>query len=324
MPAPSPSVEVTLEGPLDLASTLAPLARSGDDLLDHWDGVTLRRTLHRPGRPPLAIAATPLGGPDRPRLRVEAEDPADLAEAASLAGASVLTGHAALARLAERDPLVATLLRRHPGVAQVRHPDLLHALVRAISSQQVNLRWAATTRARLARRVGTLHRVGGGEVRSLDPERLAATPVADLRALQFTTRKAEYLVGVAAEVAAGRLDLETLRALPDAEVVARLVAVRGLGRWTAEWLLARTLGRPVVVAGDLGVRKVVALAYTGEPIADEAEVRTLTAHWGDAASAAQWLLLHAAAAGDDLAALGRSARAGGRGEDPADRAATTP
>ena len=81
--------------------------------------------------------------------------------------------------------------------------------------------------------------------------------------------------------------------MPDQEVVGRLTRIRGIGRWSAEWVLARTLGRPTVVAGDLGVRKAVGLAYLDTPIPTAAEVRAAPAHWGDAASTAQAVLLHA-------------------------------
>ena len=90
----------------------------------------------------------------------------------------------------------------------------------------------------------------------------------------------------------GELKLASFADLDDAEVVERLVALPGVGRWTAEWFLARTLGRPVVVAGDLGVRKAVGVAYCEGRMPSEAEVRSATAHWGAAAGVAQQLLLH--------------------------------
>ena len=89
------------------------------------------------------------------------------------------------------------------------------------------------------------------------------------------------------------LDLAALRDRPDAEVIACLTACRGLGRWTAEWFLARTLGRPCVVAGDLGVRKAVGAAYCHGHLPSETAVRELTAHWGAATGVAQQLLLRA-------------------------------
>jgi len=122
---------------------------------------------------------------------------------------------------------------------------------------------------------------------------LAQASIAELRALQFSTRKAEYITTLATAVAAGTLDLTALREQPDAEVIARLTAIRGLGRWTAEWFLARTLGRPCVAAGDLGVRKAIAAAYLQGRLPSEAEVRDLTAHWGAAAGVAQQLVLYA-------------------------------
>jgi DNA-3-methyladenine glycosylase II len=112
-----------------------------------------------------------------------------------------------------------------------------------------------------------------------------------IRALQFTTAKAESIVAVASELTSGRMDPAALARLDDEAIIERLTGLKGIGRWSAEWILARTYGRPRVVAGDLGVRKAVARAYLGQPIASEAEVRAATAHWGEAAAGAQTLLL---------------------------------
>jgi DNA-3-methyladenine glycosylase II len=111
--------------------------------------------------------------------------------------------------------------------------------------------------------------------------------------LQFTTSKSLSIVAVAQALADPQLSLDHLAALADEDIVERLVTIRGIGRWSAEWVLARTLGRATVVAGDLGVRKAVGLAYLGTPAPTEAEVRQLTAHWGESAGTAQALLLHA-------------------------------
>jgi DNA-3-methyladenine glycosylase II len=180
----------------------------------------------------------------------------------------------------------------YPGLGQSRQLDLLTALVRCISAQQVNLRWATTTRRRLAEAFGERHRVGEHEIYALSAERLAAADPAEIRSLQFTTRKAEYIVGVAEEIASGRSALADLADLPDEETIRRLTSLRGIGLWTAEWILTRTLGRPRVVAGDLGVRKAVGLAYLDGSLPHELEVRRATSHWGPSAGASQALLLH--------------------------------
>ncbi len=89
----------------------------------------------------------------------------------------------------------------------------------------------------------------------------------------------------------GTLDLATLQQATDDEVIERLTALRGLGRWTAEWFLARALGRPCVVAGDLGVRKAIGAIYFQGQMPSESEVRDCTVHWGAAAGVAQQLAL---------------------------------
>ena len=297
MLAAMPTAELDLPGPLDVPRSLEVFGRWGDELAARWDGEVLVRTLRHDGAT-VAWAATPAGDVASPRLRVSVDDPAHLDAAVVAAEGLFVTAPEPFEALRAGDPVVAAVEARHPGVRGCREPDLLSALVRLISAQQVNLRWAATTRARLVRATGLVRSVGGREVWALDPQRLAATDPAELRTLQFTTRKAEYIVGAAVEVTSGHLDLGTLRERGDEDIVSRLTAVRGLGRWTAEWVLARTLGRPVVVAGDLGVRKAVGTAYLGGRMPAEAEVRAATAHWGPAAAVAQAVLLHTLVSGE--------------------------
>ena len=346
---------VPVAGPVDLAGSLDVFRRSGDDLLDRWDGRVWLRAVAAGDRM-VAVAARPAGTVDDPALLVEAEAGADATGAGRALAAAFPTAPEALAELAAADPVVARIAARFPGIGPVLQPDLLTAVVRAISAQQITLRFAAVLRARLARRYGHRHQVplppgvwttpgtppdrrlpsrsgapaspgggdpwseapasrgggdpwsgapaswGGGdpwpagpaegEVWSLDAGRLAGAEVAELRELQFSTSKAVAVVAFAEAVAAGRMDLGELAALEDEAVVERLVAFPGIGRWTAEWLLARTMGRPRVVAGDLGVRKAVGAAYLDGRMPSEAEVRAATAHWGAAAGVAQQLLLH--------------------------------
>jgi DNA-3-methyladenine glycosylase II len=312
---------VAVAGPVDLEGSLDVLRRAGDDLLDRWDGRVWLRAVPLGGRmvgaaarpagsaadPAAAVPAGTGDGAADPVLLVAAEAGADPAAAGRVLAGAFPTASEALAELAAADPVVGRIAARFPGIGPVLQPDLLTAVVRAISAQQITLRFAATLRGRLARRYGHRHEVpvpdpGPGEpataepataeVWSLDARRLAAAAVADLRALQFSTAKAAAIVAFAGAVASGRVDLGELAGLEDEEVVARLVVFPGIGRWTAEWLLARTLGRPRVVAGDLGVRKAVGAAYLDGTMPSEAQVRAATAHWGPAAGVAQQLLLH--------------------------------
>lgn len=288
---------VRFPGPLDIPVSLAVFQRWGDDLLDRWDGQALVRTV-RLGTDIVPFCCTLAGTIDAPALQVEVEEERTTAALTEVVRTMFVTAPEPLAALMTTDPVIAALENRYRGVRPVLQIDPLTALVRAISAQQVNLQWATTTRQRLAQTCGEQRCVGVHQVFSLAAARLATADVATLRALQFTTRKAEYIITLAAAVATGALDLDALRTQPDAEVVARLTACRGIGRWTAEWFLARVLGRPQVVAGDLGVRKAIGKLYLQGRMPSEEEVRELTAHWGAAAGVAQQLCLHALSMGD--------------------------
>jgi DNA-3-methyladenine glycosylase II len=124
------------------------------------------------------------------------------------------------------------------------------------------------------------------------PAALARRDPGELRTLGFSARKAEYVVGLARAVEDGSLELSALPGLDDDAVVAVLVALRGIGRWTAEWFLLRTLGRPdALPAGDLGVRKAVASA-DGLAILPEPAVRERAERWRPIRGLAALQLLH--------------------------------
>ena len=288
--------KVRFPAPLDISASLEPFRRWGDDLIDRWDGRVLVRTTRVVGEA-APFTCTVAGTVDQPALKVTVRHQRHVQAIKQVVGTMFVSAPGPLAELAAADPVIARLERRYRGIRPVLQVDLLTALVRSISAQQVNLKWAATTRSRLARALGRRRTVGKHQVFSLEADRIAAASVAEIRALQFTTRKAEYLIALAEAVANGTLSFNGLRKLSDAEVIARLTALRGIGQWTAEWFLARALGRPRVAAGDLGVRKAVGAAYLKGRLPSETEVRKLTAHWGNAAGVAQQLLLHALSAG---------------------------
>ncbi|WIG61626.1 MAG: hypothetical protein OJF49_004374 [Ktedonobacterales bacterium] len=285
-----PTTLIRLPGPLDIPASLEMFRRAGDDGIDRWDGEQLVRTLQVSGRT-VAYACAVAGTLIEPALTLRVEDERHLPHIERAVRAMFFAAPPAFAALLTADPVLARLDAQYPGLRTVRQYDLCAALVRCISAQQVNLRWAATTRRRLAETFGEQHVVDGHTVYSLNPARLASASVEAIRALQFTVRKAEYVIGAARAVTDGTLDIATLDTLPDDDVIARLTDLRGIGRWSAEWILARTLGRPRVVAGDLAVRKAVGAAYLGHSLPPEDEVRRATAHWGASAGVAQTLVL---------------------------------
>ena len=290
----STELTVRLDGPIDFGASLEMFRRSGDDLLDRWDGTALVRTIPIGARA-IAYACTFAQSGGALEVHVTLEDPHARDEIERLVRAMFVMPPGDFARLLRADPLVAALHARYSALRPVRQSNLFNALLRCITTQQVNLRWAATCRRRVAETFGRAHRVGGYLVYSLDPAEVASLKVADLRALQLTTRKSEYIVNVARVLASSELTIAIMEKLTDEEIIARLIAIRGIGLWSAEWILARTLGRPRVVAGDLGVRKAVGIAYAGGLLPPQDEIRRVTAHWGASAGVVQALFLHALA-----------------------------
>lgn len=168
----------------------------------------------------------------------------------------------ARAALAAADPTMAALIERLGEIdlatrlrrrAEERPADAYGALLRAIVGQQLSTKAARTIYGRV------LERFGGA---TPSPEQLLAAPEADLRAAGLSGRKVEYVRDLAAHVLAGELELDRLGELSDEEAIAEIVAVRGLGRWTAEMFLIFHLERPDVLSGgDLGIRKAIQVEY---------------------------------------------------------------
>ena len=183
---------------------------------------------------------------------------------------------------AKADPILADLIRRCYGMRPARAPTLFEALVTSISAQQVNLAFATTTRSRLIRHFGQAVSLDGMVFYAFpSPASLANAALQELRDMQFSWRKAEYIVNLAQLVATRELDLEEFPRLSNEEIIGRITQVKGLGRWTADWLLARGLGRSeVVAAGDLGVRKALGRFYYGGQLPAIDDVRIFAARWG--------------------------------------------
>lgn len=186
---------------------------------------------------------------------------------------------------AREEPVLSRFERALDGYRPLLQPDPWEALVTSITAQQVSLHAAFAIRTRLIERFGELHEVAWAFP---SRDRLARAGEDELVAVGCSRRKAEYLVGLARS----DLDVTGLAALPDEEVVTAVTAVRGLGRWSADWFLARALGRGSAwPAGDLAVRKVVSRFYGVGRELSEAEVRAVGEGFGAHANLAAHMLL---------------------------------
>lgn len=271
--------------PIDLAVCLDRHVRWGEDLVN----VVRDHSLFRVGADgvPFRVGQLSDGA-----IRVEGAGDVAMAMAETRHRLAEALDRDELLAVADRVPAVGAQLDRLPGYRPPMNSSFLESLVTSICAQQVNLQWAATTRNRLVERFGMRHELDGVTVwRFPSAETLAGADTAEIRAMQFTQRKAEYIVGVAQELSDGRLD--GIEDDDDGTVIARIMEIRGLGRWTAEWFLARTLARPdAIAAGDLGVRKAVSqfVAGSAENLSED-HVRQLTSDWGDGGNWAVHLLL---------------------------------
>ena len=112
------------------------------------------------------------------------------------------------------------------------------------------------------------------------PERAAQLTVAELRDLQFSTRKAEYLIGLSEQVASGQLQLEKLALQSDQDIMDTLIKIRGIGRWTVENFLLFGLGRPnLFPKADIGIQNAIKKLYNLEQKPTQEEMETYSKSW---------------------------------------------
>ena len=185
---------------------------------------------------------------------------------------------AALAHLRAADPVLARLLDERGAPDLRRDParpapgDHYGALVRSIVGQQLSVLAARSIYRRLVEFFGG-HTPSPQEVLAADPDemRLAAG---------LSHAKTTFLRSLAEHVISGELELERLDDLPDDEVLAKLVAVKGIGAWSAHMFLMFQLERPDVLAvGDLGIRRAVQRAYGLDALPTAAELEALGEPW---------------------------------------------
>jgi AraC family transcriptional regulator of adaptative response / DNA-3-methyladenine glycosylase II len=157
----------------------------------------------------------------------------------------------AFARLARRLG-IARLVAGRQGLRLVRTPSVLDGLLWSIIGQQINLPFACALKRRLIENTGT--RLPGGLYSLPTPEAVARLEPADMRPWQYSRKKAEYLIGAARLVAEGKLDLAVLPSMSATRAERSLLEVRGLGPWSVNYIMMRSLGfADCVPIGDTGV-----------------------------------------------------------------------
>lgn len=191
---------------------------------------------------------------------------------------------AARRHLMKSDPRLRDVIKRVGpcGLHSAAPKDPFITLCLSIASQQLSTKAAAT----IFRRFEDLF-----PDRKPTPERVMTLSDDQLRACGFSRAKAAFVKDLAAHVLDGRLDLKGLRKHSDEEVMKQLIAVKGIGRWTAEIFLMFRLGRPdVLPADDLGLMTAVQRLYGMRTRPDAKKLRKLGEAWRPHRSVASWYL----------------------------------
>jgi DNA-3-methyladenine glycosylase II len=207
---------------------------------------------------------------DRPAPTATAGSPAKPRRRSASAGKAV-------AHLRSADPVLAEIIDAVGTLDDARagrpdREDHYGALVRAIVGQQLSVSAARAIYGRLTDRFGG-RPPRPEEILSEDPEELRA-------AAGLSRAKVGFLRSLAEHVISGELELERVGELSDEDVIAELVAVKGLGMWTADMFLMFHLERPdVLPVGDLGIRKAIERAYALDSLPDAAAMEKIAAPW---------------------------------------------
>lgn len=179
------------------------------------------------------------------------------------------------------DKIMKGLIRRFPGFRPILTPNVFESAAWAIIGQQVNLQFAYRLKSRLVEYVNRTFQIDGqtyhlfpgvDEVANIDHE--------TLRSMQFSGRKAEYLLDLARMAAGGELDLEGLAELDYETALQKLLAIRGLGPWSANYILMRGAGHhDAFPVGDSGINQAMKRLYGLDKKPDIGRLLELGERW---------------------------------------------
>ena len=182
--------------------------------------------------------------------------------------------------LARRDPVLAAIMRARPRVHLARRGEPFLTLARAIVGQQISVKAAQSVWDRVCACVG-----------DVTPQAILSRERPQLRACGLSGRKVEYIADLAQHFADGAIHVRRWPEMDDEAIIAELIQVRGIGRWTAEMFLIFNLLRPdVFPLDDLGLQNALRRHYFNGRKASLARMRRLGGQWTPWRSVATWYL----------------------------------
>lgn len=164
---------------------------------------------------------------------------------------------------AQNDEILASLCQKFYGLRMITMPDLFESLVWSIIGQQINLNFAYSLKEKLVQHFGQKHFYKNEAFYALPtPERLAGLTLEDFQTLQFSRNKAQYILNVSREFAEGNLSQEVLKKLSFEEVKKELVKIKGVGNWTANYSMMKSLKNyDAFPVEDVGLHNAVKTQY---------------------------------------------------------------
>lgn len=182
--------------------------------------------------------------------------------------------------LMKRDRVMKKLIPRYPDGFLQSRGDAFVTLARSIVGQQISVKAAQSVWDRFE-----------SLTRKMTPAQVLKLKVDDMRAAGLSARKVEYLVDLALHFADKRVRVSDWPGMDDEAIIAELVAIRGIGRWTAEMFLIFHLMRPnVLPLDDIGLQTGISQAYfSGEPVS-RSEIREVAGSWAPFCSVATWYI----------------------------------
>jgi DNA-3-methyladenine glycosylase II len=271
--------------PFRLDLTAWALRRRQENLIDRWDGSTYRRVLVVNDNP-FEISAARVGKHGEAlSVSIHGERPdRETNQTIKQALENALGARVDLHdfyRLATHDRNLALLADRFRGMKPPRFFSVFEGLINGVACQQLSLSLGIQLLNRLAKSFGLTVRQGNSLSYAFPrPQDIANLKLEAIRDLGFSFQKARAMVEISRAIVEGRLDLERLRGVSDQEALQQLMELRGVGRWTAEYTMLRSMGRwHIFPVDDQGARNGLARWLRLRKPVDAAQAQRLLARW---------------------------------------------
>ncbi|MEK0316566.1 DNA-3-methyladenine glycosylase family protein [Cohnella sp. 56] len=280
----NPSIRLQVPEDFRFEPNLGYLTRSASECLYQIRDGGIYRALPIPGTPIVMIRSAP----DRDLVVKFLGAASELADELAPAAAAYIrdwldldTELTPFYRLAAADPILAAAVETHRGLRLIGIPDLYEALAWGILGQQINLAFAYTLKRRLVETYGgRIDHEGHAYWTFPRPETIAALDVRDLLPLKLTVKKCEYLIHTARLVADGTLSKEGLASLGFREAEQALVRIRGIGPWTANYVLMRCLRmKDAFPIDDVGLHHALRHVTGSAAKPSREDIRRMAAGW---------------------------------------------